>query len=123
MKQKVYISLPITGHEKTVRARWDAAVNKIRSNKFFGDDVEFYGPNDIDSFDENGKNYTPEDEGKDWAWYMGECIKDLLRCDVIYMTSGYRASAGCRTELAIARERQMTIVIADDADDIIVHPV
>ena len=54
---------------------------------------------------------------------MGECIKDLLRCDVIYMTSGYRASAGCRTELAIARERQMTIVIADDADDIIVHPV
>lgn len=111
MKYKIYISLPIGGQENTVRFRFDNAVEEVKNQ--FGD-VEIISPVNIDKFDYNGLT-TPRDH--DWAWYMGQDLERLLRCDFIFMCKGYLNSPGCRVELAVARERDIKVVYADDAKD------
>ena len=95
---KVYISLPIGGHEKTVRARYEEAKKMILSEY---PDAIICGPVNIDEFNENGLS-TPREH--DWAWYMGEDMKELFRCTHIFMCQGYMNSRGCRSELAVAKE-------------------
>ena len=83
MKQKLYISLPISGRPaKKVRRQSDlikAAFTKA------GFDV--ISPLDIDA----GANPA-------WEHYMAADLLAIARCDVIYFAPGWEQSPGCQVE-------------------------
>ena len=51
MALKFYVSLPMAYHQKTVRKRYDKAIEEIRKEY---PNALIYGPTNIDDFDENG---------------------------------------------------------------------
>lgn len=109
---KVYISLPMAGHQKTVRDRYESA--KLEVLFMYGIDTQVFGPTNISDFDENGLD--PNAPVHSWAWHLGEDIKDLLECDVIYLCKGWSWSKGCRTELAVAKANLIDVVKQPNAD-------
>lgn len=108
--KKIYISLPMGGHETTVKKRYDNAVIEVKEK--YGEDVEIFSPDNIDEF---GSDDILKPREHDWAWYMGRDIEILLRCDSIYMTKGYLDSPGCMVELAVAKQRNMDIIYAPNS--------
>lgn len=118
MKPKIYISLPITGRESTVKLRYYAAVEEIKD--IFDqkhEDFEIVSPVDIDDFDDAGYH---GDKSHDWAWYMGKDIEALLRCDYIFMTEGYHDSKGCLLEKHVAEKSFIGILYSKNADNSII---
>ena len=111
----IYISLPIGGYEKSVSRRYSNAIKEI-DRLYSNDDLQplVSGPTNISEFTEEG---IKEPRTKDWAWYMGRDVEILLRCNTIFMTKGYLNSPGCRVELAVARERDMKVIYAKDAQE------
>lgn len=109
---KVYISLPMAGHQKTVRDRYELA--KVEVLAKYGSNTEVFGPTNILDFDENGLDPTAPIHP--WSWHLGEDIKDLLECDVIYLCRGWSWSKGCRTELAVAKANLIDVVKQENAD-------
>lgn len=85
---KVYISLPISGHElEEVRNTIQAKSDWLR-----------------------GQGYAPvsplevqPDPGASYAVLMGNDIAALLECDAVLFCRGWRHSKGCRLEHAAAR--------------------
>lgn len=108
----IYISLPIGGHETTVKDRYNKAINDLKELGF--NNNEIIGPININDFDNTG---LTKERDHDWAWYMGKDVEILLRCDKIYMTQGFNDSPGCRVELAIAKAQQMNILFAKNSRD------
>lgn len=101
---KVYISLPMTGYEDTVKERYEKACNHLKSiyDKYYpGVKLEIVAPGNIDDFTEEG--YIGENRNN-WEWFIGEDVKVLLSCNAIYMTDGWKKSKGCRIELAVASQ-------------------
>ena len=96
-KMKIYISLPIKIDEKTVSKRYKEALDYVKKNL---PDYEPIGPVNINSFDDNGIKTKRE---HDYAWYMGEDVKILLRCDAILMCDGWEKSEGCHCEYEVAK--------------------
>ena len=111
----IYISLPIGGYEKSVSRRYSNAIKEI-DRLYSNDDLQplVSGPTNISEFTEEG---LKEPRAKDWPWYMGRDVEILLRCNTIFMTKGYLNSPGCRVELAVARERDMKVIYAKDAQE------
>lgn len=97
--KKIYISLPIKIDELTVSKRYKEAVEYIKSNERFKN-YKIVGPINIHEFTEYGIKSKRE---HDYAWYMGEDIKELLRADAILMGTGWEKSEGCRCELSTAK--------------------
>lgn len=93
---KFYISLPMGGHEITVRRRYEDAKERIL-NEYPAAIIS--GPVNIEEFTDEGMTTK---RTHDWAWYIGEDIKELLTCTHIYMCQGYTDSPGCKTEKAVA---------------------
>lgn len=80
---KIYISLPITGHDiEKVKARADM-IKRLISSEW----NEVLTPFDV----------CPE-KNKTHSYYMGRSIETLLECDAIYMAAGWEKSAGCTLE-------------------------
>lgn len=101
---RIYISLPMGGHEDTVRERYDNACKTLKiiyKVNFPNTNLEIVSPGNIDSFTEDG--YIGE-ERKPWEHYIGEDVKILLTCNGIYMTEGWKTSKGCKVELAVASQ-------------------
>jgi hypothetical protein len=46
-----------------------------------------------------------------WRECMDVCLRELLRCDAIYMLNNWRTSRGARVELAVAIELGIEILI------------
>lgn len=114
-KVKVYISLPMGGFETTVRRRYDDCVKWLRDvyyKSYSLDDIIISGPINIDEFTDEG---IKTDRDHDWNWYIGEDIKELLSCNTIVMTRGWKNSPGCRVEFVVAKERGMHIIFTDDS--------
>ena len=109
---KIYISLPIKSYEKSVRARYDKAAEEIKSKY---PDAEICGPTNINDFSDNGLD--PNAPVHDWSWHLGEDIKDLLNCDMIYLCRGWKYSKGCLTERAVAIENDIEVVTAPFASE------
>lgn len=107
----IYISLPMGGHEDTVRKRYDDAVSELKEI-YSKIPIEITGPCNMDNFDHNGI-ITPRDH--DWAWYMGEDAKDLLRSDIIFLTKGWQNSKGCVVEKAMAEAMKMPVIYSKHA--------
>lgn len=107
----IYISLPMGGQETTVRKRYDNAVKELKE-AYKNIPIIITGPCNIDNFDENGI-ITPRNH--DWAWYMGEDAKDLLRSNSIFLTKGWEKSKGCKVEKAMAEACGMSVIYSKDS--------
>ena len=94
---KIYISIPISGHDiEEVKAKaidiserllWDVFELKKGRNR----------PDVITPFD-----VCPE-PGKPYSYYMGKDIEALLECDAIYLCEGWQNSKGYMAEFEVAR--------------------
>ena len=85
---KVYISLPITGHDLTeVRRRAEEAKQLLT-----GMDHEPVSPLDV----------SPNHDAT-YAEHIGRDIAALLGCDAVLFLDGWTASNGCNLEMEAAR--------------------
>ena len=106
MMKKIYVSLPIAIAEDSVARRYKESIeyiNKLESLK----EYEIIGPVNIHDFNEYG---LVGERDHDYAWYMGQDIENLLRCDAIFMSAGWEKSPGCRCELATAKIYGLKII-------------
>jgi hypothetical protein len=93
--EKIYISIPITNLEDSVRTRCEDSLNDIKKRNL---PYEVVCPIEDEEGFEN--QITIE---HDYAYFMGEDIKLLLRCQAIYMSKGWEKSKGCRAEHELAK--------------------
>ena len=98
MKQKIYVSIPITGRDL------DEVMAELRS---VVSDLEAQNYDVITPFDMKG--WEP---GQTWEWYMVRCLHMMDCVRAIYMCKGWQQSAGCRLELEYAKAHCYHIVIA-----------
>lgn len=86
-KTKVYISLPISGHDiEQVKKRAEEVKQRIQNDR-----VEVITPFDV--CDEKDRPYS---------YYMGRDIEALIECDGIYVCNGWHSSKGCQAEVHVA---------------------
>lgn len=84
---KIYISLPITGHDiEEVKSRAKAIKRDLSSEW-----SEVITPFDV----------CPEQD-LPYSFYMGRDIEALLNCDAVFFTKDWESSRGCRLEHAAA---------------------
>ncbi len=84
---KIYISLPITGHDLAeARERAEKAKTEIEAN----------GHTPVSPLD------LCTDPSATYSEHMGRDIATLLECDAVMFLDGWRASLGCRLEHAAA---------------------
>ena len=63
----------------------------------------------IDLIPVNPMEIVPENKDFKWEDYMLADIKELFKCEAIFMLSNWRDSKGARIERAIAYEMELTI--------------
>lgn len=96
MKQKIYISGPITGLlPEEYLPKFSKADNLLK-------DLGFDTVNPTCDVDHS--------QAKTWDDYLFNDIKHLFACDGIYMLKGWRDSRGARIEHAIACEMKFKIM-------------
>lgn len=91
---KVYISGKITGNESEAPALFGKAETHLI---LLGNDV--INPMDL-----------PHAHDKSWESYMKEDLIAMLKCDAIFMLTGWRKSRGARMEYNIARQMKLKII-------------
>lgn len=84
---KVYISLPITGYDIEERRKYAQAVEDLLTKSF--------------AVCNPLKNGLPKDAS--YEEHMKADIKELLKCDAIFMCKGFGGSNGCMLEHEIAQ--------------------
>lgn len=90
---KIYISIPISGHDLTTQmSKASEIVEKIKA----------LGHEPVNPFD------TPlappgMTEKEKYAYYMGRDIEQLLLCDAVFFCEGWRGSDGCCLEFDTTR--------------------
>ena len=98
---KVYISLPISGHQTKDRIAYSEQIRNELTDAFYRGEGIFEHESSL-------KTITPfdvnENEDKDsYARKMGNDIEALLECDAIYLCEGWQNSKGCMAEFEVAR--------------------
>lgn len=96
---RIYISIPMQGRDLE-RQRDHAAEVAIR--------LKALGHEPINPFD-TPPPPTPLCTDEEYAYYMGEDIKRLLLCDVVYVCNGWKHSRGCRAEVCLARIYHLSV--------------
>ena len=110
MDIQVYISLPMSGFEDTIRKRWDDAINKVKKI-FYDCNVTIVGPTNIDDFDYNGAK-VPHD--RKWSYYISKDVEPLLDSTHIFLCKGWEKSKGCKLESVIANEMKLKVMMESD---------
>lgn len=87
MKNKVYISLPITGYDLGERKQ----IAETIKAKFIEQGYEAITPFDVCT-----------EERKTYAYYIGKDIEALLGCNYIYLAGDWKYSKGCCAEKCVA---------------------
>lgn len=90
---KIYISIPISNR--------DLAAQQATARDI-ADKLRELGHEPVNPLD------TPEapkglSEKEQYAYYMGEDMKQLLTCDAVYLCKHWNESRGCQTEQSAAR--------------------
>lgn len=80
---KIYVSLPITGHDIEQAKARAAIIKQLLSSEW----NTVITPFDV----------CPEKD-KPYSYYMGRDIEALLECDAIFMANGWESSKGCNLE-------------------------
>ena len=91
---KIYISIPITGHDYNTQ---------MAKAKVWEDTIKGLGHTPVNPFSTPAHPSWMDDEQEQYAYYMGEDIKALLLCDAIYMEMGWINSKGCQLERQAAK--------------------
>ena len=103
------------GELTTKKANRNLFINTLANNiRESLKDYEIVGPINIHEFTEHGIKTKRE---HDYAWYMGEDIKELLRADAIFMSTGWQKSEGCRCELETAKIYNKQIIYQHNYSD------
>lgn len=98
---RIYISGPISGHDLEERRRAFEIVEKRLVN--------------IGNLPFNPmKNGLPHDATT--HAHMKRDIEALLKCDIIYMMSGWTHSKGCFVELLVATSVGLTVIFEESGD-------
>ena len=85
---KIYISIPISNmDEKKQREKADKIKMALSKAGY-----EVVNPFDI----------VPDKEKPDWFDYMGADLRELAKCDKIYLCNGWKDSKGCNLEMQYA---------------------
>lgn len=86
-KTKVYISLPISGHDiEQVKKRAEEVKQRIQNDR-----VKAITPFDVCN-----------EKDRPYSYYMGRDIEALIECDGIYVCNGWHSSKGCQAEVHVA---------------------
>lgn len=112
--KRIYISLPITGHEDTYESRLQELVNvangfaRYQNVKlgYFGEYV-IITPKDI--------AYKVEDmisEPK-YTDYLLACLDAIVDCDMVILGDGWIDSSGCRIEVNFAMNLNLFVIEED----------
>lgn len=109
MKQKIYVSIPITGRDLE-EVKEELAEVKTKLEQY---DVEVVTPLDM-------PDWKPD---QTWEWYMVRCLAMMNRCQAIYMCDGWKQSAGCRLELEYARMHNIKDVLVSDTSIMFSEPI
>lgn len=100
---RIYISIPINSRsELDIKTRLKLAKQQADEIRAM---LKAQGYNTVTPFDIN-----PIGCGLNYSSCMGRCVTELLRCDGIYLGSGWRKSKGCVDERNIAMNRGITII-------------
>lgn len=109
--KKIYISLPITGHEDTYEERLQELVKvaegfaRYQNFKldYFGN-YEIITPKDI--------AYIVDDKIKNpkYTDYLLSCLDAIVDCDMVILGDGYMDSRGCRIEVNFAMNLNMFVI-------------
>lgn len=91
--KKIYISLPISGYDLEEREARCQQISSILTKR--GYDV--YHPFMITCVP------TGLSERDKYAYYMGEDIKLIFKCDCVYFDDNWKNSKGCRLEHEVAK--------------------
>lgn len=94
-KKKIFISLPFTGFESTLRERFEECLEYVKNN--FKDYYPIYQENLLDVAD-NGSAV-----GDDYAKTMIKDLDLIRRSDAILFGKNWEMSEGCRAEWTISR--------------------
>lgn len=86
MREKIYISLPISGREKEARQKADSIKSSLSRLGY-----EVVNPFDV---------YAGENP--DYMDYLASDLIALSTCDRIFMCRGWQTSKGCRLEKSFA---------------------
>lgn len=105
---RVYISGPITGHEKT--ARWNFADAVKTMYHHFGTDIEIINPFEIGKEAGFMARLTHTE-------YMEMAFLLMTFCDTIYFMPGWETSKGCQMERIYAENRGMRILEGTENDN------
>lgn len=84
---RIYISGPITGHEKTAESNFAAAAESLKAA---GHTV--VNPMEL-----------PHNHDKRWGNYLLEDLAALRDCTAIFMLPGWQSSTGCWVEVYYAK--------------------
>lgn len=106
---KVYVSLPITGHESTVMERCLKAKQQIEmlfaTADTKGYELEVVFPKDVDKI-----GTSEQDNTKPLGYWLGEDIKLLMDCDAVFLCECNGRSRGCQLEKKCAILYHKTIL-------------
>lgn len=91
---KIYISIPITGHDFDKQSATAKEIETLISD---------LGHTPVNPFNTPAPPSWMESEQEQYAHFMGEDIKELLLCDAIYMANGWKDSKGCSLEYMAAQ--------------------
>lgn len=95
---KLFVSIPMTGIEDTVMARFNRAKALIESDSVLSQ-YEIVTPyRMLEVFDENGLVEGIKNDNKTTGYAMGKNIQLVIGCDAIYSCDGWRNSKGCKVE-------------------------
>ena len=98
LKQKMYVSLPMTGIEDNNRSLEIKAFHIARTMGFW-----VYSPSDL------AKYLKQIIENPNYQHYLGYDIWSLSRCDAMLLCPGWESSKGCITEVRFAYENEIPI--------------
>ena len=100
---KIYISLPITGHECTYERRLDDAVEYVK--KMYPKYEIIITPKEVAERLEDYKPTKPK-----YSDYLLADLKEIRHCDAIFMCKGWYDSDGCYAEWSFAWAIGITIL-------------
>lgn len=94
--KSIYISLPITGQEETYEARMNAAVAYVKAR--YPEYEQIVTPKEVAERLEDCQPMKPT-----YIEYLLADMKEISRCDAIFMCSGWSYSKGCLAEHAFSK--------------------
>ncbi len=102
---KIYISLPITGHDEMIQRR----KARLWQSHFRNRGHEVINPFDVsdvlDNFHKDTRRKPPT-----YREYMDEDLKELAECTHIFFIEGWQNSKGCIEEAEFSIENNINVL-------------